>query len=206
MGYGTIGDGVIKMDPVGNYVVNGNKTDPTPQANIPKFAMRKTSDFMMPQANIQIGGPSENALTRKYNALKESAGNRINASESGAADAIKRKFASQGASGSGAEVSALMQSQNQFSQQKNEAIGGLDSEQAGTQFQTEAQRGLAQADLDFKNRVFTFDSASKMHELDLAERQAQTDSAIQEFNGQVAAQAGKPQKKGVIGSILGGIF
>lgn len=169
---------------------------------VPQFEMRKTTDFMQNNPNIQIGGENgRQDLQKSFSGLKEQAVNRANASQQGNANAIQRRFAAMGASGSGAEIKALQNAQEQASNQIQDA-----SQNIGFQEQQALQnRDLAQADMDFKNRVFSFDQASKMHELDMAERQQKIDSVIQQFNTKVAAEQTRPQG-GLISNVLSGIL
>jgi hypothetical protein len=76
----------------------------------------------------------------------------------------------------------------------------------GMEAEAMMNKDLAQADMDFKSRVFSFERGSKMHELDLAERQQQIDTVATEINAKTAHEMGKPPKQGIISSVLGGIL
>jgi hypothetical protein len=60
----------------------------------------------------------------------------------------------------------------------------------------------SQKDLDFRNKVFSFESGSKLRELDMAEKQFALDKDIAEFNKQIALmEANKPTD--LLGSLFG---
>lgn len=169
----------------------------------PKFAMRKTEEFMKNDPAEQIGGPNgASALARRYENLRTRTSQDANAAVGGATDALKRRFASLGASGSGSAIKLEQQAMEAGQQQKADAIQQInDAEQAEV-----SNRDLAQADMNFKQKVFNFEKGSKMHELDMAERQMQIDSTSTEFNKRLAAFQAQPPKQGIISSILGDIL
>lgn len=170
---------------------------------IPQFGMKKTEDFIKQDPRIEVGGPNAaGAMSRRFNSLRERTGNQVNASVGTASDAIKRRFASQGAAGSGAQIKAEMLLQDQGERQKQDAYQGIDAQQG------QEELGLAgsQADMDFKQKVFSFERGSKMHELDLAERQQQQDAVATDINARTAAQMAKPPKQGLISNILGDLL
>ena len=170
-------------------------------SGIPKFGMKKTQDFIKPQENIQIGG-GQNAVTNRYNAIRDRVGGQAGAALTGNISAVQRRFAAMGASGAGAQVKAEQMARDAGERQKNDAMLNVDVAESGEI----ANRDLAQADMDFKNRVFSFESSSKMHELDLAERQQQIDSATTEFNSRLASEQSKPPKQGMLSSLLGDLL
>ena len=202
------GAGIMKMGKDafkmgGNLFGKGGGSGSGPTANIPKFGMKKTEEFMKPEARIVIGGPGGgSAINRRFNQMRDMAQNRSNAANTDLGNAIKRKFASQGLSGSGAEIAAMQKAaQSNFdnSAAQMQQLDIAESQELGN-------RELAQADMDFKQRVFSFDKASKMHELDLAERQQQIDSAATEYNAKLSQEMAKPQKKGFVSNLIDGIF
>jgi hypothetical protein len=178
--------------------------------------MRKTSEFLQPVENIKIDRvamPGSDAMSKRYQLQRERTGQDFNAQQDKSADAIKRKFASLGSSGSGAQLKIQEQSMAESQAQKQQAMEGIDTNQAAEQEQRDMQQGqmdqqmnLAQADMNFKNKVFSFEKGSKMHELDLAERSAQQDAATTEFNKRMSEYESRPKTKGLIGSLVGDLF
>jgi hypothetical protein len=175
----------------------------------PQFGIKSTEDFVKQDPNIQIsreGVQSPDAISRRYSGLKEQSGQRVNASLGNNMNAIQRRFASQGAQGSGAQLKVEQMAQDQAVRQKEEAAAGIDAQEQQSLDQASgqaAQLNTAQAGMDFQNRVFSFDRASKMHELDLQERQQQIDSATTEFNKRVA---GQQQRGGFLSNVIDSIF
>lgn len=189
-------------DPLGIFGGKGDQSGPN-LPSIPKFAMRKTDEFIKNEAAPQIGGPNgSNAINRRYSAIRESTANRLGASNRDASNAIQRKFASQGLSGSGAEIAAMQRQNDAEAAQKADVLAQVDIAESGEI----SNRDFAQADMDFKQKVFNFERGSKMHELDLAERQQQQDAVATEINALTAKEQMKPQKQGAISSMLGGIL
>lgn len=173
------------------------------QPKMPDFAMRKTTEFIPNTPAPQIGGPdAQSAIKKRYAMMRENAGNQADAANTDLSNAIARKFASQGLSGSGAEIEAMKQLNQQNYQNKAQANRQIDVAESG-EFQNQA---LQQADMDFKNRLANFEQGSKMHELDLAERQQKYDAAANEINARMAAEMNRPPDKGVLGSFLDGIL
>lgn len=187
-------------------VLGGKKNGPgapPPGPKAPKFAQRNTQDFIPKEAAVQIGGPSgSSSLDRRYNALKEQVKNQGATAVQGANDQIQRKFSAMGASGSGAELKLLQEAQDNAQKQTNDAMLGVEAQYQGEL----SNRDLQQADMDFKQRVFNFDRGSKMHELDLSERQQQIDSVNTDFNKQMAQYMAQPPKQGLLSNMLGGIL
>lgn len=172
-------------------------------SGIPKFQMRRTEDFMKNEPNIKIGGPDGSAsMARRFNQMRERVTNQSNVGVSTAADAMKRRFAAMGASNSGAQIKAEQQLLNQAERDKADQMAQVDIAES----EALQNQDLAQADMDFKNKVFSFDKASKMHELDLAERQQQIASAQEEYNAQLNEFLNRPQKKGFLSNMLDGVF
>lgn len=170
---------------------------------VPQFGMKKTQDFMQNNPNIQIGGQGgRQALQKSFSGLKEQAVNRVNAAQQGNVNALQRRFSAMGASGSGAQIKAIQDAQDAAQNQIQEATQNIGAQE----IQALQSQDLAQADLDFKNRVFSFDQASKMHELDLSERQQKIDSVIEQINARTAAEASKTPKQGLVSNLLGNIL
>ena len=167
---------------------------------IPRFAMKKTDDFIKQDPRIEVGGGD--AISRRFSGIKERVGQQANAQLQGNTNALQRRFASQGAAGSGAQIKAELMAQQNSEAAKNDALMQVE----GMQAEALGNRDLAQADLDFKQRVFSFERGSKMHELDLAERQQQQDAVATEINARVAREQMKPPKQGLISSIIGDIL
>lgn len=169
----------------------------------PQFQMKKTQDFIQNEAPVQIGGANgTSALDRRYASMRERVQGQANAAKQDANDQITRKFAAMGASGSGAEMKLLQESQDAAQRQTNDAMLGIDAQYQGEL----ANRELAQADMDFKQRAFNFERGSKLHELDMAERQQQIDSVNTEFNKRMAEQMAKPPQQGFLSRFIGDIL
>lgn len=180
-----------------------NKSKSPSAGQVPQFAMKKTQDFMQNNPNIQIGGPNgRNELSKAFGGLKEQAANRANAGLQGNVNALQRRFSAMGASGSGAQIKAIQNAHDAAQNQVQEATQNIGVQE----LQALENRDLAQADMDFKNRVFSFDQASKLHELDLAERQQKIDSVIEQINAKTAAEASRAPKQGMLSGLLGNIL
>lgn len=170
---------------------------------IPKFAMKKTEDFIKNEAAPMIGGADgASALSRRFGGMKERITNQANAAGRTQSDAIKRRFAAQGAVGSGAEMKMQQMADEQNLAQRNDALVNVEAMEA----EAFMNRDLQQADMDFKQKVFNFERGSKMHELDLAERQQQQDAVATEINARVAKYQMQPPKQGLLSSALGGLL
>jgi hypothetical protein len=168
---------------------------------IPKFDMKKTEDFIKQDPRIEIGG-GDSAISRRFSGMKARVGQQANAQLQDNTNALTRRFASQGAAGSGAQIKAEMMAQGNSEAAKNDALLQVE----GMEAEAMNNRDLAQADMDFKQRVFSFERGSKMHELDLAERQQQQDAVATEINARVAKEQMKPPKQGIISTMLGDIL
>lgn len=196
--------GLLGSLPIVGDLFGGNKKQSGPELpKIPKFAMRRTDEFMKNDQAPQIGGADgSNALNRRFAGIKERVTNQANAAGRTAADALKRRFAAQGAAGSGAEIKAQQLAEQQNLSARNDALVNVEAMEA----EAFMNRDLAQADMEFKQRVFNFERGSKMHELDLAERQQQQDAVAQEINARVAKEQMKPPKQGLLSGLLDGIL
>ena len=108
-------------------------------------------------------------------------------------DAMKRKLAQMGNLNSGAAVKLQQQGQDQIVQQREEAIGNLDSQQAQQQMQLdEAQRmrdfqgGQFDRNLALQRDAFDVDKVTKLGGLDIAKNEMELKRMEQEFNQAVA--------------------
>ena len=188
---------------VGKNFGGKKQQDPDLTYNGPKFAMKKTSDFIQNEAPVQIGGPNaSSALNRRYQQMRDRVSQDSNAAGDKALGAIQRRFASIGAGGSGAQIKMMTQAQEQAQKQKADAISQVDMAEQ----QEISNRELAQADMDFKNRVFNFERGSKLHELDLAERGQQISQAQDEYSARLNAFLNKPPKQGLVSNLLGDLL
>lgn len=201
---GGVGFGPVAGILAGGFLGGGSRQSFNGGPPIPNFAMRKTTDFNQDNPNIQIGGPNgQSAMQKRFNTLREAAGNQANAASGQTSDAIKRRFASMGAGNSGAQIKMEQQALDQNEEQKQRAISDINNQET----EAGANRDSAQASLDFQNRVFSFNQASKMHELDLAERQQKIDSYSAEYNKQLSEfQANQQPQGGLISNVLGGLL
>lgn len=147
-------------------------------------------------------------------------------------DALTRRFAAMGAQGSGASVAAQLKSKDMGEAQKNQAIQGLNDQEIASQQQdyamkanqeeaqksrdfssAEAEKGrlfqgdLAARDLAQKNKIFDFESSTKLKELDLAQQQFELDKSTTEFNKRMAelSQNSDSKKGGLVEDITAGV-
>jgi len=151
-----------------------------------------------------------------------------------AQDAINRRFASIGALNSGSAIKAAQEADRAANQDLQKQLAGIGAQEAGQlqqqQFAREesvAQRNAAREQFNasqaFQDKVFKFDSGTKLAQLDLAfkdqdlkqymadfqKAQAENDNLINQFNLQLSKTSASQPKKGLIGGILsdiGGIF
>ena len=108
-------------------------------------------------------------------------------------EAMKRKMAQLGNLNSGAAMKIQQQGQDQITQQREEAIGNLDSQQAQQQTQLdEAQRmrdfqgGQFDRNLELQRDAFNVDRETKLGGLDVARKEMDLKRMEQEFNLAVA--------------------
>lgn len=163
-----------------------------------------------------------------FQAQREKAVQRADATAQASSDALKRRFASMGNMNSGAAVKSEQLARDQANQQKEEAIAGVNAAESqdiaqkqemqanrdfqsneakmGRDFQsTEAQKartfqkGESDMDRAFQDKVFQFDSNSKLRQLDLADKQFALGKDESEFNKRVARRT-----LGQQGGLLGG--
>lgn len=205
-----------------NELTGHNKDPKNPLgggAGLPKFAMRNTNDFMQASPDIKIqkttlpGSQANEAMAKRYSAMRERTSQDINSSADKSVNALNRRFTAMGSAGSGAQIKLQQQALENAERMKQDSMREIDANEAAeaaqrddaramAQAQMDQQTNLAQADMDFRNRVFSFERGSKLHELDLAERQQQIDTATTEFNSRVAAESARPKKGGFLSSLL----
>lgn len=143
------------------------------------------------------------SISRQYNAGAQSAN-----------DAVSRRFAAMGAGGSGSAVKASerifqdaadksVQAQNELESATRAQFG---EQEANRAFQSnEAMKGRNAAreqfnsEVDFKDKVFRFDSTSKLAQLELGFIQSERDAQDQNFNKEMARYQQANQ-----GGLLGG--
>lgn len=182
----------------------------------PIFGMKKTEDFIKEDPAEQIQRAKLNAdggaLGRRFNSMRERASQENNAALGSNIDALKRRFAAMGSTGSGAMIKLQQQATEQADKMRSQSMQDINMAEEDANMQRDAmqaqmdqQVNLAQADMNFKNRVFSFERGSKLHELDLAERQQQIDSSTTDFNKRLSEQMSRP-KQGLISGMLGDIL
>lgn len=202
-GLATGGIGAIPGILAGGFLGGGSGGGFNGGPAIPSFAMRKTTDFNQDNPNIQIGGPNgAGAMAKRFNSLRDQANNQSNAASGQASDAIKRRFASMGAGNSGAQIKMEQQALDRNEEQRSATQANINNQET----EAGANRDSAQASLDFQNRVFSFNQASKMHELDLSERQQKIDSVTGEYNKNLSTYEAQKPQGGLISNVLGGLL
>jgi hypothetical protein len=165
---------------------------------VPEFAMRNTSEFIKEEPRIEIG----QNVPKRFETYRQNAIGQINKDQSANANALQRRFAAMGASGSGAQLKLQEQANELATRQKTDAIANVDAAEE----QAMEQRDAQQADMDFRQKVFSFEKGSKMHELDLAERQQKISSVTEQYNAKLNEFLNKPPKQGLISGLLGDIL
>ena len=166
-----------------------------------KASATNTNEFVPKDAPIKIGGGADR-LSGAFSRARDMAGNRSNAALQDQTNALQRRFSAMGAAGSGAQIKAIEQATEANNQQKLDAQSNIDIQEA----QALQNQDMAQADLDFKQRVSNYEIGSKLHELNLAERQQRIDYETGKFNEGIAQQMAKPPEGGIITKVLGGIL
>jgi hypothetical protein len=158
---------------------------------------------------------------KEFDPIRNRVSQRISGQVQEGSDALKRRFAAMGALNTGAAVKQDMLMRDRGNQMREEAMQDVDlaeSQERQRRNEMELQRfdaqresalgrnfnrEIANADSDFKEKVFQFDAESKIGQLDLAYKASQMEAQAQRFNSALsAAQAG--DKKGILGSIFGG--
>ncbi len=144
-----------------------------------------------------------------------------------AQDAINRRFASIGALNSGSAIKAGQEASRQSNEDLTKQLASIGAQEAGQigqqQFakqeavaQRNAQREQFNASQDFQDKVFRFDSGTKLAQLDLAfkgqdlqqymaqfqKAQAENDNLINSFNLELSKTSASQPKKGLIGGIF----
>lgn len=166
----------------------------------------------------------------EFDLLRQAQQRKTNSDMQSSDDAIKRRFAAQGGLNSGAYLKTANINANKIREDADTAsqnIGfqeataqrGIDEAQKGRDFQAgESQKGrdfqkeISDKDFAFKDKVFSFDSSSKLRELDLADKQFSLDKDTTEFNKRLALMeadnAANPPglfgQGGILGSGIGG--
>lgn len=125
-------------------------------------------------------------------------------------EAIARKFASLGASGSGAQLGAMERVAEASEDVRRKGMADVAGQElqiaegdTARQFQSE----MANRDMQFKQQLSNIDQANKLKGMDMAERQFEMDKLTTEFNKQMAqadlAAAGRKRKGGAMGALGG---
>lgn len=151
----------------------------------------------------------------EYSAIRQRVANQANAAKDTANDALTRRYAAMGGMGSGAFVKQQQQLLSDAEDKKAEQLMGVDTQEAAErralqsaednkEFQSaEALKSRAlqrdvfnadqsfkigsfNADQSFRDKVFRFDSKSKLAQLQLAAEQADRDSQDSEFSKELA--------------------
>lgn len=152
----------------------------------------------------------------ELNQARSRAVSQVNANTQQANDAISRRFAAMGGLGSGAYIKQTELQQQRGEDKKAEASSNIDAQEQAMRREFDAmegqkefqsgeaakgrglQREIYNSDLDFKDKVFRFDSNSKLAQMQLQFEQADRDSQDQEFNKQLSLYQAKNQ-----GGLLG---
>lgn len=203
--------GAIAGGAAGGFVANnhplfamlGKKGGPTgfSAGGVPQFAMKNTSDFITNDTAPKIGGDGS-AMARRYSNMRERVSQDANTNLQNTQHLLERKFASIGAGGSGSAIKMGVQANEASDRQRADAVQNINDQEA----LAGENKDLAQSDLDFKQKVFNFERGSKLHELDMAERQQQIDASSTEFNKRMAQFQAQPPKQGLLSNLLGGIL
>lgn len=132
-------------------------------------------------------------------------------------DAIQRRFASMGASGSGAQVAAMQKNREAAADTQRKGLADVGNQElqasegdAGRSFQSneaeaarQFQGGLAGKDLEFKTKYADIDQGNKLKQLDLAQQQFNLDKDTTAFNERMAEiEANQTPDKGPLGNLL----
>lgn len=186
----------------------------------PKVLAAETNGYKAQESSAGLE-KHNTALTAQANAEKLRATQAINAQAQGANDAISRRFAAMGASGSGAAVKQTSQVfsdasdkstdvGNQIQESLSVQIGDAQrahmENEANREFQSgealkgrNAGREQYNAESEFKDKVFRFDASSKLSALEMQETQMDRDAQDQAFNKEMANY-----QKQHSGGLLGG--
>jgi hypothetical protein len=153
--------------------------------------------------------PNPAALrTQFFQGQRDDVSRQANAARQQNDDLITRRMAAIGQSGSGAALGAQIKGREAVDQQRDAALGGIRSQEAGVQMQqAEADTGrafqerLSDKDAALKSKFFDVENKNKLSELDLARQQFALDKDTTEFNKRLALmEAGKKGPGGVLGT------
>ncbi len=139
-----------------------------------------------PQAPAPQSAPS---AAGAFNQQRQRLTQRFQAQGQEQDDAIKRKMAQLGNLNSGAAMKLQQQGQDQLTQQREEAIGNLDAQQAQQQIQLDEsqrgrdfQRGMFDQTFGLQRDQFDVDKQTKLGQLDLAKKEMDMKKLEQEYN------------------------
>lgn len=139
------------------------------------------------------GAPQMAQQPSAYDPIRKRIEQRFTAQAQQGQDAIQRKLASLGNLNSGAAMKIRQQADSDMAQQREEAMGQVDSQEAQQNIQLqEAQRGRdfqgleAQKNRDFQggqfDKTFGLDQTTKLGQLDLARQEMLMKQSEQDFN------------------------
>jgi hypothetical protein len=145
-----------------------------------------------------------------FQAQRDNIERNVRGQQQDAGDALSRRFAAIGQSGSGAAINAQIKSQQAIDANANEARSNLSGQELQANMaDAEAQKArdfqAQQADKDaaLKREMFDTENKNKLSELDLARQQFLLDKDTTAFNRALAeAEAGK-KNTGLLGSVFG---
>lgn len=123
-------------------------------------------------------------------------------------DALTRRFAAIGQSGSGAAMAAQLKGQEQVQGQANQArneLAGAEVQSMEPDIQRQFQEKLTMGDQAFKKGMFDVEQGNKLKELDLAERNFALDKDTTEFNKRMAEIEANREAPGLFGSLMPGM-
>lgn len=136
--------------------------------------------------------PDENLKKMRnqfFQSRRNEAQQAANAQTQSGADAIQRRFASMGASGSGAQIAAMQKNQEAGLDAQRKAlsdVGSMELQAGEADFGRQFQAGMADKDISFKRELSGIEQGNKLKEIDLAERQFALDKDTTEFNRRLA--------------------
>jgi hypothetical protein len=152
---------------------------------------------------MPVGAPNP-----RFQVMRERVGQEIGAQAQQNQDALKRRFAALGGLNTGSAIKAQQSAQQQGNEMRSRAMREIDAQEADQDFQRQEARDVMKAQQDFQageagkqrdfqasqggldrafqERVFAFDSASKLRQLDLAERDFRLREDESEFNKRMA--------------------
>jgi hypothetical protein len=152
--------------------------------------------------------PDENLKKMRnqfFQSRKNEAQQAATAQTQSGSDAIQRRFASMGASGSGAQIAAMQKNQEAGLDAQRKAlsdVGSMELQSAESDLGRQFQSGMADKDISFKRELSGIEQGNKLKELDLAERQFSLDKDTTEFNRRLAEiEAGAPAPAGPLDTL-----